>query len=62
MNVEYQFVGSRRDNVKMSGTEQVPRINESVLFVEDGGEIEYTVRHVCHIVEDDKISIQVVLG
>lgn len=61
MNVEYQFVGQRRDNIKMPATESVPHAGDIVLFIESFVETEYTVKHVYHIVEDDKITIQVVL-
>jgi hypothetical protein len=61
MNVEYQFTGIRRDNIKVPGTDIVPRIGETVLFIEDGVEVEYSVEHVYHVIEEDQISVQVVL-
>lgn len=61
MRIEYQFTGGRRDNVKMPGSEITPRVGETILFIEDGRESEYTVKHVIHIIEEDGISVQIVL-
>jgi hypothetical protein len=62
VNVEYQFAGRRKGNIKLPGTEAIPRTGESVLILEDGEEMEYAVRHVYHVIDEDEIVVQVVLG
>ena len=61
MKVEFQFVGTRRDNLKEPGTQAVPRIGETVIFMEDGEEHDYMVKNVYYIYDENSVTIQVVL-
>lgn len=61
VGLEFQFVGNRTDKIKEPGAVAVPRIGETVIFIENGKEKSYDVKHVYHIYEEDNISVQVVL-
>jgi len=64
VRIEYTFPGTKVPNIVIpKHKEGVPRKGESVLFIQDGEEHEYTVHHVIHIYDNrvNSNSIQIVL-
>jgi len=55
--------GSAEREVRVPGTEAVPREGETVVFIQGEAQVEteFLVRGVNHVIEDDAVWVQVVL-